>query len=133
MALKWEDVDLEGGELHVNAALEQTRAAVTRQQPKTQRSRRIVPLTPSAVALLRRHRAAQDALRLAKGVFWHDEGYTFPSDLVTQSKYGGRMWTPDASRRPSARLRCAPVSVALVSSSRLAVPSRTSSLGRSVP
>lgn len=96
LALKWEDVDLDARDLRVTHALEQTRAAVTRQQPKTQRSRRVVPLTPSAVALLRRHKAAQDALRLSKGVFWQDEGYCFPSDLVTQSKNGGRVWTPDA-------------------------------------
>jgi integrase len=96
LALKWEDVDLDAGEFHVVAALEQTRGAVTRQGPKTQRSRRAIPLTPAAVVLLRRHKAAQDALRLRCGVFWHDEGYVFPSDRVTASQDGGRMWTPDA-------------------------------------
>lgn len=96
LALKWEDVDVDGGELHVNAALEQTRTAVTRQQPKTKRSRRTVPLSPAATALLRRHRAAQDALRLRWGVFWTDEGYVFPAEKVTQSENGGRLWTPDA-------------------------------------
>jgi integrase len=96
LALKWSEVDLDGGELHVVAALEQTRGAVRRQGPKTKRSARDVPLTPAAVAVLRHHRAAQKALRLRWGPFWHDEGYVFPSDLVTQSKNGGRMWTPDA-------------------------------------
>jgi integrase len=96
LALKWEDVDVDCGELHVNAALEQTRSAVTRQQPKTKRSRRTVPLTPAAVVLLRRHKAAQDALRLRWGAFWSDEGYVFPSARVTQSENGGRLWTPDA-------------------------------------
>jgi integrase len=96
LALKWQDVDVDGDELHVNAALEQTRAAVTRQQPKTKRSRRTVPLSPAATALLRRHKAAQDALRLRWGVFWVDQDYVFPAEKVTQSENGGRLWTPDA-------------------------------------
>lgn len=96
LALLWEDVDLAGAELHVSAALEQVRGAVRRQQPKTPRSRRVVPLSPGAVSILRRHKAAQDALRLRWGVFWSDLGFVFPADSVTQSRDGGRLWTPDA-------------------------------------
>ena len=96
LALRWEDIDLEGGELHVRSALEQAGATVTRQRPKTPRSRRTVPLTPAAIVLLRRHRAGQDVLRLRWGVFWRDEGYVFPSGRVTQSLPGGRVWTPQA-------------------------------------
>lgn len=96
LALKWEDVDLPAGELHVCAALQQVGSVVTRQQPKTERSTRTVPLSLQAIVVLRRHRVEQDALRLKWGVFWHDEGYVFPSPRVTQSQDGGRVWTPDA-------------------------------------
>jgi len=96
LALKWEDVDLPAGELHVCAALQQVGSVVTRQQPKTERSTRTVPLSLQAITVLRRHRAEQDAQRLKWGVFWHDEGYVFPSPRVTQSQDGGRVWTPDA-------------------------------------
>ena len=97
LALKWEDVDLDGGELHVNAALEQTRGAVTRQQPKTaaQPARRPAYPRRRGAASAPQGRAGR-ATRLRKGAFWRDEGYMFPSDLVTQSKDGGRVWTPDA-------------------------------------
>lgn len=96
LALKWEDVDLASGELHVRAALEQVGSTVTRRQPKSERSARTVPLSLQAVAVLRRHRAEQDALRLKWGVFWVDEGFVFPSTRVTQSQNGGRVWTPAA-------------------------------------
>lgn len=98
LALKWEDVDLENAELHVRAALEQVGSTVTRREPKTERSKRTVPLSLQAIGVLRRHRAEQDALRLkytAKGM-WTDEGYVFPATRVTQRQNGGRVWTPAA-------------------------------------
>ena len=53
LALKWEDADLDGGELHVRFALEQVRSTVTRKEPKSERSTRTVPLSPQAIAILR--------------------------------------------------------------------------------
>ena len=103
LALKWEDVDLEAAELHVRAALEQVGKVTTRRQPKSARSSRTVPVSPRAVAILRAHRRDQDATRLRSGVFWRDEGYAFPSDRVTQTQYGGRLWTPAPSLRLGAR------------------------------
>ena len=98
LALKWDDVDLASGELHVRAALEQVGSEVTRRQPKSERSTRTVPLSLQAVAVLRRHKAEQDALRLKWGAFWVDEGFVFPSTRVTQSQNGGRVWTPQCVR-----------------------------------
>lgn len=96
LALKWENIDFEAVELHVEAALEQVGGQVTRKSPKTQRSRRTVPLSPEALALLRRHKANQDELRLHWGVAWRDEDYVFPAERVTNELSGGRVWTPDA-------------------------------------
>jgi integrase len=96
VAVKWDDRESVTGDLHVRAGLEQVGSVVTRQAPKTARSTRTIPLSPAAIAVLRRHRAEQAALRLKWGVFWRDEDYVFPSPRVTQSQDGGRVWTPDA-------------------------------------
>lgn len=96
LALKWEDIDIKRGELHVRAALEQVGKAVTRRDPKTERSRRTVPFGAQTAALLSAHLRAQNETRLRSRFFWRDEGYVFPSERITQSEDGGRVWTPDA-------------------------------------
>jgi integrase len=50
-------------------------------EPKTERSRRTVPLNPAVVALLRKHRAAQKAERLRIGDQWTDSGLVFTTEL----------------------------------------------------
>ncbi len=98
LALRWQDVDLEARELHVRAALEQVNGRVTRQRPKTTRSRRTVPLSPKAVEALKAHRATQSEFKLAHRDFWEkpDPGLVFPAVRVTQSENAGRLWTPSA-------------------------------------
>jgi len=60
--------------------------------PKTERSRRSVPLPPSLIALLREHRADQLERRLLAGPAWHAGEYVFdrgdgqPMDPDTFSK-----------------------------------------------
>jgi integrase len=58
-------------------------AVATEPEPKTDRSRRAVPLSPAVVALLRRHKAAQAAEKLRAGNQWRDSG------LVFTNKFGG--------------------------------------------
>jgi len=97
LSLKWDDVDLDAGVLHVRSALEQVGKVVVRTKPKTKRSKREIPLSPSVVAVLKAHKARQNERRLklqTKG-FWHDEGYVFPSETPTQSLNAGRAWTPN--------------------------------------
>lgn len=96
LALKWEDVNLKGRELHVTAALEQVGKTVTRRDPKTKRSRRSVPFGDAMTGLLDEHKREQAKMRLASPFFWTDEGYVFPSVRITQSQDGGRVWTPSA-------------------------------------
>jgi integrase len=94
LALRWADVDFEAAELHVRAALEQVGQAVEFKEPKSKRSIRVVPLTPAAIALLRRHRAEQDAKRLELGPAWTDQGLVFPRQDATQRFDAGRVWAP---------------------------------------
>ncbi len=57
VAVRWDDRDATTGDLHVRAGLDQVGSVVTRQAPKTPRSTRDIPLSPVAIAVLRRHRA----------------------------------------------------------------------------
>lgn len=68
-ALRWQDVDLDGGILRVERSLEQTRRGGLRfKPPKSSRSRRTVSLSPAVVAELRAHWRGQQEHRLALGL-----------------------------------------------------------------
>jgi integrase len=68
-ALRWRDVDLEGGSLLVERSLEQTRKGGLRfKAPKSARGRRTISLSPAVVAELRKHWKAQQEQRLALGL-----------------------------------------------------------------
>lgn len=57
LALDWSDVDLEGGVVRVRRTLARTSKGLELSEPKTERSRRTVPLPRSAVETLRAHRS----------------------------------------------------------------------------
>ena len=52
-------------------------------QPKTDRSRREIPLSAATVAMLRKHRTAQKHERLAAGNQWTDTGLVFTTEMGT--------------------------------------------------
>ena len=56
LGLAWEDVDLDAGAIHVRRELVYRDGRYAREEPKTDRSRRVVPLSPALVAALRAHR-----------------------------------------------------------------------------
>jgi integrase len=69
LGLRWQDIDLDGGALRVEQALEQTkRGGLVFRQPKTRHGRRTVTLAPSTVAILREHYKAQLEQRLFFGL-----------------------------------------------------------------
>jgi integrase len=59
LALHWSDVDLDGGALRVRWTLTRTSKGVQLGEPKTEKSRRAVPLPRSAVDVLRAHQTRQ--------------------------------------------------------------------------
>lgn len=67
-ALRWQDIDLDGGFIRIERSLEQTRAGLAFKQPKTKLSRRTVSVPLATVAELRAHRLAQQEKRLASGL-----------------------------------------------------------------
>ena len=78
LALRHQDVDLDGGILRVEQALEETqRNGLVFKGPKTRHGRRTVTLPPSTVTLLRDHWKVQQEQRLALGL-----GRAEPSSLV---------------------------------------------------
>jgi integrase len=81
LALRWDRVDLDGGALKVAATIGRVGDRLLITQPKTDRSRRTVPLNPAVVAMLRRHSAAQKQDRLRAGSEWVDSGLVFTNEF----------------------------------------------------
>lgn len=81
LALKWPDVDLDAGVLVVRATLGRIGDRLVISEPKTARSRREVPLHPSVIAMLRKHRTAQNTERLRAANEWHDTKLIFTTEL----------------------------------------------------
>lgn len=75
----WNALDLERGTFHVIRALKEENGKLVLGAPKTRRSRRAIALSPETVEMLRRHRAEQDAARLALGAEWKDRRLVFPT------------------------------------------------------
>jgi integrase len=81
LALAWDRVDLDAGTLKVLATIGRIGGQLVISAPKTERSRRTVPLSPAVIELLRKHRAAQAAERLRAGGQWQDSGLVFTTEL----------------------------------------------------
>lgn len=81
LALRWQDVDLEGGTLQVRGTLQRTPDGLAIAEPKTSHSRRQVALTSMAVHALRRHRVVQASERLRLGAAWDDNDLVFANEV----------------------------------------------------
>jgi integrase len=69
LALRWQEIDLDGAHLRVERALEETRrGGLAFKSPKTRHGRRTVTLPMSTVAVLREHWKAQQEHRLRFGL-----------------------------------------------------------------
>lgn len=81
--LRWSDVDLEAGRVHVRqqlvvvAAGDGRHETVLQETTKSDAGRRHIDLDPVTVGVLRSHRARQAQLRLTIGVGWTDSGLVF--------------------------------------------------------
>lgn len=69
LGLRWRDVDLEAGTIRV---AQQYTLRKTFEPTKTYRSKRLVDIDQHLVAILRAHRAEQNAKRLIAGSLWQD-------------------------------------------------------------
>lgn len=81
LALRWQDVDLNGAVLRVERSLEQTREfGLVFKAPKTKHGRRTITLPASTVAELRTHWRLQQEFRLATGQGRANDGLVFGED-----------------------------------------------------
>ncbi|HEY7053539.1 MAG TPA: tyrosine-type recombinase/integrase [Mycobacterium sp.] len=81
--LRWSDVDLDKGELRVRHTLSRVDGELVLTEPKTERSRRRVPLHAGVVAQLKAWRTQQLQERLAAGDQWTDTGVVFATEFGT--------------------------------------------------
>lgn len=81
--LRWADLDLAKGELRVRHTLSRVDGELVLTEPKTDRSRRRVPLHAGVVTALKGWRAQQLQERLAAGDQWTDTGVVFATELGT--------------------------------------------------
>lgn len=79
LALNWDDVDFDRGTVAVRRTVTRNRDAkwIIGDDTKTRSGRRLIALTPSTAAALRRHRTDQLARRLAIGPAWVNTGLVF--------------------------------------------------------
>jgi integrase len=88
LGLRWCDVDLEAGVLHVRQILERItnpqgtgrKTVLVFLEPKTDSSRRTIALPGECVTALRQHRARQAAERLHLGAAYRDQGLVFATE-----------------------------------------------------
>ena len=93
LALRWEDVDLDGGSVRVERALEETAAELRLKAPKTRHGRRTISLPPSANHAIRAHRLKQLELRITLG-----QGKPEPGALVFSIIEGAPLSPDNLSR-----------------------------------
>ncbi len=78
LGLRWEDVDLDEGVIHVRQTLMRlTGRGIVFGTPKSAKSRRSIAVPASLLAALKSHRKAVNAQRLALGNHWTDSGLVF--------------------------------------------------------
>jgi integrase len=97
LGLRWSCVELERGRVRVDETLQRVDGELAFVPPKTDKSRREIPLPAFAVERLRTHKAEQARRRLSLGVGWSD------LDLVCERGDGGAL-DPDAFTHGFARI-----------------------------
>jgi integrase len=79
LALRWDSLDLDGQHplVRIEGTLQRGRDGLAILPPKTERSRRSIPLPASAVSLLRKVRTEQLERRMLAGPAWSERDYVF--------------------------------------------------------
>lgn len=81
LGMMWKDIDLDRGTVSIQRSLSRGHDnRMTLSEPKSASGRRSIQLTQTSIAALRRHRATQNAERLAMGTDWQDLGFVFTNE-----------------------------------------------------
>lgn len=81
LGLRWDDVDLVSGALHVRHSLQRIGGTLTLVEPKTDRSNRVVPIPASLSARLSEHRERQTVERERAANLWSETDHVFTTVL----------------------------------------------------
>jgi integrase len=98
LGLMWDDFDWKAPNFEVKRELVTIKDETTGkyyldfQNPKTEKSRRVIPMTENLVKVLKAHKAKQNQERLFYGVAYHDE------NLVFATEEGHRIWPRNFNR-----------------------------------
>jgi integrase len=85
-ALRWENVDLEKGIIHVKEAVRrvykadrsgEVKTKLLIHPPKSEKGRRSIPLPAEVLTELKKHRVKQAEAKLLAGNLYNDQGYVF--------------------------------------------------------
>lgn len=80
LALRWDDIDLKQGVLHVRHTVNRIAGyGFVENEPKTKTSHRRVMLPGIAVEALKRHRVMLDQAKQQAGIEWIEKGLVFPN------------------------------------------------------
>jgi integrase len=93
LGLKWQDLDLKKGAITIQRTLVKSAGGYRFDEPKTDRSRRTIPIPAGVVEALRRHKAEQLKERLKLGGGWEQP------DLVFTNEIGGFVERQNLLRR----------------------------------
>ncbi|HEU5439549.1 MAG TPA: site-specific integrase, partial [Ktedonobacterales bacterium] len=84
LGVKWSDLDLAGTCIAVQRSVQRVGGrGLVFTEPKTAKSRRLIPLAPEAAAIMEAQRALNAALRAAAQELWEEHGLLFPSERGT--------------------------------------------------
>jgi integrase len=83
LGLRWDDVDLDGRALTVRHTLHRQGSSLVLLPPKTERSRRTIPLPRFVADALAEHQRRQGAEKAASSPDWRDTGFVFTTSIGT--------------------------------------------------
>ena len=83
LGLRWEDVDLENGLLHVRVQIQTISGSKSFTTLKTQRSRRTIALTQETIRALGRQKEIVEGMKSVAGEGWQEWRLVFPTAIGT--------------------------------------------------
>ena len=82
LALCWDHIDLDSGEVSITHSLGRRSKGLIRKQPKTARSIRTINLDARTVDVMRQHKASQERHKAAMAGAYEDKGVVFADELA---------------------------------------------------
>jgi integrase len=95
LGLRWSDVDLDSGVLHVRGNVTRSSAGLQRGEPKTRAGVRQVPMPPQVIAVLKEQRRRQARARLRLGEAWGSSDAVIAGDVgeLVEPRTLSRAWS----------------------------------------